>query len=140
LEAASKLKRPAKGLTAALLIAAFAVIVFVVPFLIGKEIPTALSISALILVSIYVTLSLEIMHRTSIALLGAIVIVSCLIILGSIPPMTSFEFIVDAIDFNTIGLLLGMMIIVAILAESGVFQWVGIKATKMSRGNLGNLC
>jgi Na+/H+ antiporter NhaD/arsenite permease-like protein len=53
--------------------------------------------------------------------------------------MTSFEFIVDAIDFNTIGLLLGMMIIVAILAESGVFQWVGIKATKMSRGNLGKL-
>ena len=32
-----------------------------------------------------------------------------------------------------------MMIIVAILAESRVFQWVGIKATKMSRGNLGKL-
>jgi Na+/H+ antiporter NhaD/arsenite permease-like protein len=139
LEAASKLKRPAKGLTTALLIAAFAVIIFAVPFLIGKEISTELSISALILVSIYVILSLEIMHRTSIALLGAIVIVSCLIIMGSIPPITSYEFIVNAIDFNTIGLLLGMMIVVAILAESGVFQWVGIKATKMSRGNLWKL-
>jgi Na+/H+ antiporter NhaD/arsenite permease-like protein len=32
-----------------------------------------------------------------------------------------------------------MMIIVAILAESGVFQWVGIKATKMSGGNLWKL-
>jgi Na+/H+ antiporter NhaD/arsenite permease-like protein len=135
LEAASKLKRPAKGLTTALLIAAFAVIIFAVPFLIGKEISTELSISALILVSIYVILSLEIMHRTSIALLGAIVIVSCLIIMGSIPPITSYEFIVNAIDFNTIGLLLGMMIVVAILAESGVLQWVVIKATKMSRGN-----
>jgi Na+/H+ antiporter NhaD/arsenite permease-like protein len=31
------------------------------------------------------------------------------------------------------------MIVVAILAESGVFQWVGIKATKMSRGNLWKL-
>ena len=139
MEAASKLKRPAKGLTAALLIAAFAVIVFVVPILIGKEIPTVLSISALILLSIYVILSLEIMHRTSIALLGAILIVSCLILLGSIPSTTSFEFIVDAIYFNTIGLLLGMMIVVAILAESGVFQWVGIKATKMSGGNLWKL-
>jgi Na+/H+ antiporter NhaD/arsenite permease-like protein len=29
-----------------------------------------------------------------------------------------------------------MMIIVAILANSGVFQWVGIKATKISKGNL----
>jgi Na+/H+ antiporter NhaD/arsenite permease-like protein len=139
LEAASKLKRPAKGLTTALLIATFAVIIFAVPFLIGKEISTELSISALILVSIYVILSLEIMHRTSIALLGAIVIVSCLIIMGSIPPIISYEFIVNAIDFNTIGLLLGMMIVVAILAESGVFQWVGIKTTKMSRGNLWKL-
>ena len=79
------------------------------------------------------------MHRTSIALLGAILIVSCLILLGSIPSTTSFEFIVDAIDFYTIGLLLGMMTVVAILAESGVFQWVGIKATKMSGGNLWKL-
>jgi Na+/H+ antiporter NhaD/arsenite permease-like protein len=134
-----KTKTASKGLTTALLIAAFAVIIFAVPFLIGKEMSTELSISALILVSIYVILSLEIMHRTSIALLGAIVIVSCLIIMGSIPPITSYEFIVNAIDFNTIGLLLGMMIVVAILAESGVFQWVGIKATKMSRGNLWKL-
>jgi Na+/H+ antiporter NhaD/arsenite permease-like protein len=58
---------------------------------------------------------------------------------GSIPPVTSYELIVDAIDFNTIGLLLGMMIVVAILAESGVFQWVGIKATKVSGGNLWKL-
>ena len=79
------------------------------------------------------------MHRTSIALLGAILIVSCLILLGSIPSTTSFEFIVDAIDFYAIGLLLGMMTVVAILAESGVFQWVGIKATKMSGGNLWKL-
>lgn len=79
------------------------------------------------------------MHRTSIALLGAILIVSCLILRGSIPSTTSFEFIVDAIDFYTIGLLLGMMTVVAILAESGVFQWVGIKATKMSGGNLWKL-
>ncbi|HEX2556867.1 MAG TPA: ArsB/NhaD family transporter, partial [Nitrososphaera sp.] len=51
----------------------------------------------------------------------------------------SFEFIIGAIDYNTIGLLLGMMIIVAILAESGVFQWVGIKASKASKGNLWKL-
>jgi Na+/H+ antiporter NhaD/arsenite permease-like protein len=32
-----------------------------------------------------------------------------------------------------------MMIIVAILSESGIFQWVGIKATKVSGGNLWKL-
>ena len=51
----------------------------------------------------------------------------------------SFDFIIGVIDYNTIGLLLGMMIIVAILAESGVFQWVGIKASKISKGNLWRL-
>jgi Na+/H+ antiporter NhaD/arsenite permease-like protein len=74
-------------------------------------------------VSVYVILSFEIIHRTSVALLGAIIIVSFLLVMDSIEPSTSFDFIIDVIDFNTIGLLLGMMIIVAILANSGVFQW-----------------
>jgi Na+/H+ antiporter NhaD/arsenite permease-like protein len=44
------------------------------------------------------------------------------------------DFIIEeAIDFNTTGLLLGMMVIVAILAETGVFYWVGIKATNLSK-------
>ena len=64
---------------------------------------------------------------------------SFLLVIGSIETSTSFEFIIDVIDFNSIGLILGMMIIVAILANSGVFQWVGIKATKMSKGNLWRL-
>jgi Na+/H+ antiporter NhaD/arsenite permease-like protein len=52
----------------------------------------------------------------------------------------SLDFIIESIDFNTIGLLLlGMMIIVAILGETGVFHWVGIKAGKISKGNLWKL-
>jgi Na+/H+ antiporter NhaD/arsenite permease-like protein len=36
------------------------------------------------------------------------------------------DFIIEeAIGFNTIGLLLGMMVIVAILGETGVIYWVG---------------
>jgi Na+/H+ antiporter NhaD/arsenite permease-like protein len=60
-------------------------------------------------------------------------------ILGTVHAEESFDFIVGVIDYNTIGLMLGMMIIVAILAESGVFQWVGIKASKISKGNLWRL-
>jgi Na+/H+ antiporter NhaD/arsenite permease-like protein len=32
-----------------------------------------------------------------------------------------------------------MMVIVAILGETGVFYWVGIKATNLSKGNLWKL-
>jgi Na+/H+ antiporter NhaD/arsenite permease-like protein len=139
LEATSKTNRSGKSLASFSLIAIFAIIIFAVPLLMGKEISPALSVSALILVSVYVILSFELLHRTSIALLGATVIVSCLLLLGSIEAPASFDFVIDVIDFNTLGLLLGMMIIVAILSESGIFQWVGIKATKMSGGNLWKL-
>lgn len=139
MEISSNMKRPKKNLIALLLIAVFALVIFTIPSALGKDISLALSMSAFILVSVYVILSFEILHRTSISLLGSIIIVSIALILGSVTTTESFEFIIDTIDFNTIGLLLGMMIIVAILSQSGVFQWVGIKACKISGGNLWKL-
>lgn len=121
------------------LIAAFGLAIFLIPSALGKSISPAILVSAFILVSVYVALSFEFLHRTTAALIGAATIVGAIIILGGIPAEESFDFIVQAVDYNTIGLLLGMMIIVAILAESGIFQWVGIKASKASRGNLWKL-
>ena len=121
------------------LIAAFAVILFAVPLAIGLDISPMILISAFILVSVYIVLSFEFLHRSSVALMGAISIIVAALVFGSIHAEESFEFIVGVIDYNSIGLLLGMMIIVAILAESGIFQWVGIKASKISKGNLWKL-
>jgi Na+/H+ antiporter NhaD/arsenite permease-like protein len=121
------------------LIAAFAVLIFTVPPALGRDIHPMILVSAFILVSVYIVLSFEFLHRSSIALIGAIAIIIAALAFGSIQAEESFEFIVGAIDYNTIGLLLGMMIIVVILAESGVFQLVGIKASKASRGNLWKL-
>lgn len=42
---------------------------------------------------------------------------------------------VEYIDFNTIGLLIGMMIIIAIIKKTGIFQYVAIKATKKANGD-----
>ncbi|WP_343761107.1 ArsB/NhaD family transporter [Clostridium oceanicum] len=39
------------------------------------------------------------------------------------------------IDFNTIGLLIGMMIIVSITKRTGIFEYIAIKASKFSKGN-----
>ena len=121
------------------LIAALAVLLFVIPLAIGLEVAPMILISAFILVSVYIVLSFEFLHRSSVALVGAISIIVAALVFGSIHAEESFEFIVSVIDYNTIGLLLGMMIIVAILAESGIFQWVGIKASKISKGNLWKL-
>lgn len=119
--------------------AAFAVLIFTVPPALGMDLHPMIQVAALILVSVYIVLSFEFLHRSSIALIGAIAIIIAALAFGTLQAEESFEFVVSAIDYNTIGLLLGMMIIVAILAESGVFQWVGIKMSKASKGNLWKL-
>ena len=121
------------------LIAAFALVIFLVPSALGKNINPAILVSAFILASVYVALSFEFLHRTTAALVGAATIIGAIVLLGDITAQESFDFVIDAVDYNTIGLLLGMMIIVAILAESGIFQWVGIKASKASKGDLWKL-
>lgn len=121
------------------IIAAFAVLIFTLPQALGRDISPMILIAAFILVTVYILLSFEFLHRSAIALIGATSIIAIAIAMDSIHAEESFQFVVDVIDFNTIGLLLGMMIIVAIMAESGVFQWVGIKASKSSKGNLWKL-
>lgn len=69
----------------------------------------------------------EKLNRTVVALLGAVLMVVFHIL--------SQEEAFGIIDFNTIGLLIGMMIIVNILKRTGVFQYVAIKTAKLSNGS-----
>ncbi len=47
----------------------------------------------------------------------------------------SFDSAIGYVDFNTLGLLMGMMIIVGVLSRTGVFQYVAVKTMKLTRGN-----
>jgi len=69
----------------------------------------------------------ERMHRTNAALLGAAVMV---LFVGNF----SQEQAVDSIDFNTIGLLTGMMILVYLTQQTGVYDYVAIRAGQLSGG------
>ncbi|HJS81931.1 MAG TPA: SLC13 family permease, partial [Nitrososphaera sp.] len=139
MEVAEKKRPGRKRVIGIALIVAFGLVIFLVPPALGRNISPAILVSAFILACVYVALSFEFLHRTTAALVGAAAIVGAIILLGDIQAQESFDFIVEAVDYNTIGLLLGMMIIVAILAESGIFQWVGIKASKASKGKLWKL-
>ena len=44
------------------------------------------------------------------------------------------EHAIEAIDFNTIGLLAGMMILVLLTQATGIYDWIAIKAGQFSRG------
>ncbi len=76
---------------------------------------------------VYAFIISEKIHRTILALCGA----SLLILLGIISQHEAIQYI----DFNTIGLLFGMMVIVGITRKSGVFEYVAIKAAQSTGGD-----
>lgn len=84
-------------------------------------------VSSVVLAIAYIFIISEKINRAVIALIGA----GMMIILG----VLNQELAVQGIDFNTIFLLVGMMIIVGIMKDTGVFQYVAIYAAKMVRGN-----
>jgi Na+/H+ antiporter NhaD/arsenite permease-like protein len=73
----------------------------------------------------------EKIHRTTIAIAGAIVMVAAGIIFGFYSETEA----IAAVDFTTIGLLLGMMILVAMLEPTGFFQFLAVWAARISKGN-----
>ncbi|MEZ4571527.1 MAG: SLC13 family permease [Thermomicrobiales bacterium] len=46
------------------------------------------------------------------------------------------EVAVESIDFNTLGLLIGMMILVAIVRRTGVFDHIGFQVAKWTGGRI----
>jgi Na+/H+ antiporter NhaD/arsenite permease-like protein len=80
-----------------------------------------------ILIVSYAVLLSEKINRTVVALLGAAVV----IVTGVITQNQAFA----GIDFNTIALLTGMMVIVAITRVSGVFEYVAIWSAKKVKAN-----
>jgi Na+/H+ antiporter NhaD/arsenite permease-like protein len=69
----------------------------------------------------------EKMHRTNVALLGAAIVV---LFVGDF----SQEQAIESVDFNTIGLLVGMMILVYLTQQTGVYDFVAIRAGQLSGG------
>jgi Na+/H+ antiporter NhaD/arsenite permease-like protein len=72
----------------------------------------------------------EKLNRTITGLLGAVLMIS----LGKLLHFYDETQAVAAVDFNTLGLLLGMMVLVALLEPSGFFQFLAVWAGRFSRG------
>ena len=91
-----------------------------------------------IFIGTLVLMVLEKLHRTTVALLGAAAMIVTHLLIGYFQP-TNGLYTPDlgfiAIDFNTLGLLFGMMLIVGVLAETGLFEFVAIRMAKTVLGN-----
>ncbi len=84
-------------------------------------------VSSIVFAATYLVIITERLNRAVVALLGAGLMIS----LGVLNQQSAIQ----GVDFNTLGLLIGMMIIVAITKRSGVFQFVAIWSAKKVNAN-----
>ena len=87
----------------------------------------AIWVATSLLVATYAAVISEKINRAVIALLGA----SLMVVLG----ILTQEKAVEGIDFNTIGLLIGMMVIVAVSRRTGMFEYLAIRSAKLVKAD-----
>ena len=80
-------------------------------------------LTVLVFLGVMVLITTERVHRTAAALVGAAVLM--------LAKVFSFDEALEYVDFNTIGVLVGMMLFVAVIKESGMFEYVAIKSAKL---------
>lgn len=94
------------------------------------------SIGIAVIILVYLLIIFELVHRTLAALIGSFWALAALALVEERP---SFHEVISWIDYDTIGLLFGMMILVGIFSTTGFFEWSAIKAYKMSGGDVWRL-
>ena len=85
-----------------------------------------ITIAIIIFVISFLTIIFDLFPKALVTILGALLMV--------IFHILSFEEAISAIEFETIALLMGMMIIVDIVDSSGVFSWMSVKLAKFTGG------
>jgi len=88
-------------------------------------------LTVLIFVASLVLIFTEKINRTIVAFAGAFLMIG----VGEALHFYELHSAVEAIDFETLGLLMGMMIIVAMLEPTGFFQYLAVLAARASKGN-----
>ncbi|XP_050933190.1 P protein isoform X1 [Lates calcarifer] len=97
------------------------------------SVETQVAIAGIILAGVYVLIIFEIVHRTLAAMLGSLASLAALAIIGDRPSLVT---VVEWIDYETLALLFGMMVLVAIFSETGFFDYCAVKAYQLSRGRV----
>jgi Na+/H+ antiporter NhaD/arsenite permease-like protein len=85
-----------------------------------------MALAATLFLLTYLAIASERVHRTLAALLGAL----AMVLFGVLSEREAMA----ALDLNTLGLLIGMMVLVNVLRRTGCFQWLAVRAVKLARG------
>jgi len=94
-------------------------------------------IATLTFVGILLLIALEKLHNAMAALLGVAVVLGTSFVGGAINPnlfIFDFERAIEYVHFDVIFLVMGMMIVVGVIEETGIFQWLAYQAYRLSGG------
>jgi hypothetical protein len=80
-------------------------------------------LASAVLIFLYVLIIFEVVNRTLAAMIGATAAITCLTLIRNRP---SLEKVVSWLDVETLCLLFGMMVLVAILCETGFFDYISV--------------
>ena len=84
-------------------------------------------VAVAVFVVVMITIMTEKLHRSLAAITGAMIVLA----LHVMP----FDAAMEHIDFNTLGVLLGMMLFVPVVKLSGVFEFLAIKCARLAKGD-----
>jgi Na+/H+ antiporter NhaD/arsenite permease-like protein len=95
-------------------------------------------ISTAIFIIVFVMISFHWLHETAAALLGAAAVLLITYIGGQYNPdlqLLNFDDAMQVVDWNVIFLIMGMMIFMAILADTNAFKWLAFRLYQGAKGN-----
>lgn len=105
-----------------------------------EEMPSwAVTVAIIILVAVYGLIVFEVVHRALAAALGGIAAVIALHVASGSSDGPDLMAVMTWIDWETIGLLIGMMVMVDILSKTGLFEWAAVQAYAQSGGSIWRL-
>jgi len=88
---------------------------------------TVAPLAAAIFVIALAVIALEWVHRTKVALVGA----GLMVVLGVLDEQRAIE----SIDWRTLGLLTGMMILVGLTERTGIFTYIALRVAQLAAGS-----
>ncbi|XP_055303066.1 P protein isoform X2 [Sitodiplosis mosellana] len=89
--------------------------------------------AAIVLLGLYIMIIWEVVHRTFAAMVASTTAIAILALMNERPSM---PLLMSWIDVETLLLLFGMMILVAILSETGVFDYLAVYAFEITNGKI----
>jgi Na+/H+ antiporter NhaD/arsenite permease-like protein len=102
-----------------------------------RSITAGFWVATLTFIVILVLIALEKLHNTMAALLGVAVILGTSFVGGAVDPglfIFDFERALEYVNFDVIFLVMGMMIVIGVIEETGIFQWMAYQSYRLSGG------